>query len=183
MKINKRNRVALAGYLALILFWMFLGFGRISRFDSYHFSLTMTRFPLWIPKYFSYYSLKNWVFALGNLVAFVPFGVLIPLNFPASSKQFLKSVLLFAISITILETLQMISLLGSFDIADIVVNTLGFSIGYASWKISKSGKNLARQVLRFCVACIFFVILTMIGAELFNSSESIIVPQLLQRKL
>lgn len=160
-------RILLVGYLAVILFFMFFGFGRISRFDSFQFSLTMTRFPLWIPKHLDTFNI--WVFALGNLVAFIPFGLLIPLNFRTSSKLFLKSILTFIISITLLETLQMVSLLGSFDIADIVVNTLGFIIGYASWKIGKSASKLSGQIARFCAACIIFIILTIIGAELFNS--------------
>ena len=168
MKKNIRlKRILLAGYLAVVLFFMFLGFGRISRFDSFQFSFTMTHFPLWIPKHLD--TLHIWVFALGNLVAFIPFGVLIPLNLRASSKLFLKSLLIFVAGITALETLQMVSLLGSFDVADIAVNTLGFLIGYASWKIGKSAGKLSGQMLRFCKACIFLVILAVAGAELFNS--------------
>lgn len=165
--IDKLKRIFLVGYLVVILFFMFFGFGRIARFDSFQFSLTMTRFPLWIPKHLD--TLNIWIFALGNLVAFIPFGLLIPLNLRISSKLFLKSILTFVVSITILEILQMVSSLGSFDISDIVVNTLGFLIGYASWKIGKSGRKLSEQIMRFCMACIVFVIFTIVGVELFNS--------------
>ena len=165
--IKKLKRILFVGYLAVILFFMFLGFGRISRFDSFQYSLAITPLPLWIPKHLD--TLDIWVFALGNLVAFIPFGVLIPLNLRTSSKLFLKSTRIFVIGITILEILQMVSLLGSFDMADIVVNTLGFLIGYSSWRISKSGSKWSGQILRFCVACIIFVILAILGAELIHS--------------
>lgn len=165
--INRLKRILLVGYLVIILFFMFFGFGRISRFDSFQFSLTMNHFPLWIPKQLD--TLKIWIFAMGNLVAFIPFGVLIPLNLKISSRVFLKSTLIFIVSITILEILQMLSLLGSFDIADIVVNTIGFLIGYASWKIGKSGNTFSGQIVRFSVACIIFVIFTVVSGELFNS--------------
>lgn len=102
-------------------------------------------------------------------MAFIPFGVLIPLNFRESSKLFLKSMSTFVIGITTLEVLQMISLLGSFDVEDILINTLGFLIGYVSWKFSKLGNELTNQILRFCIACIILSVITIIGAEFINS--------------
>ena len=83
-----RKRVLLAGYLIVILYFMFFGFGRIERFDSYQFSLVLNGIPLWLPKHFSMDLLKIWFFALGNVVAFIPFGVLIPANLPASKNCF-----------------------------------------------------------------------------------------------
>ena len=164
-----RNRVLLAGYLIVILYFMFFGFGRIERFDSYQFSLVLNGIPLWLPKHFSMDLLKIWFFALGNVVAFIPFGVLIPANLPASKKLFWKSAILFVAGIVFLELLQMASLLGSFDIADIIVNTLGFCIGYGSWKIAKTQDKRPVQAVLFCVLSIIFVLLAVIGAEAVNS--------------
>lgn len=169
MNTKRLKQMLLIGYLVLILYCMFLGFERISRFDSFQFDFTITRIPLWIPKHFTLDLLQIWVFALGNLVAFLPLGVLIPLNFRTNSKLFLKSLATFVIGITVLEVLQMLSLLGSFDIGDILINTLGFLIGYVSWKFSKQGNKLSNQILRFCIACIVLIIITIIGAEFINS--------------
>lgn len=94
---------------------MFFGFGRIERFDSFQFSLVLNGIPLWLPKHFSMDLLKIWFFALGNVVAFIPVGILIPANLPASKKLFWKSAILFVAGIVFLELLQMASLLGSFD--------------------------------------------------------------------
>lgn len=164
-----RKRVLLAGYLIVILYFMFFGFDRIERFDSYQFSLVLNGIPLWLPKHFSMDLLKIWFFALGNVVAFIPFGVLIPANLPASKKLFWKSAILFVAGIVFLELLQMASLLGSFDIADIIVNTLGFCIGYGSWKIAKTQDKRPVQAVLFCVLSIIFVLLAVIGVEAVNS--------------
>ncbi len=149
MNTKGLKRIILAGYFILILFFMFLGFRRTTRFDSFRFSFRITGIPLWIPKKkFSWDILQIWIFAMGNLVAFIPFGVLIPLNFQKTQKLFLKSLLTFLISITALEILQMLSLLGSFDVEDILVNTFGFLIGYISWKFSRRGHPLFNQIAR-----------------------------------
>ena len=158
----------LVGYLIVILFYMFFEFGRISRFDSFQFSFVITGIPLWVPKNFSLDILQIWVFALGNLIAFIPFGVLIPLNLQATRKLFLKSLITFIISITVLESLQMLTLLGSFDVEDILINTLGFLIGYISWKFSKRGNKLSDRILRFCISCIILIIIAIISAEFIN---------------
>lgn len=169
MHTKKRNRMLLIGYAILIIACMFLGFGRISRrHDTFQMSFTITGIPLWIPKHVSFHTLQIWIFALGNLVAFIPFGVLIPLNFKSPQKLFLKSTVTFMIGITILEILQMLSLLGSFDVEDILINTLGFMTGYISWKFSKTASKLSHQILRFCIACIVAVVIIIICAEMIN---------------
>lgn len=168
MHAKKGKRILLAGYFVIILFCMFLGFGRVSRFDSYHMSFTIRRIPLWVPKHFSMDILSVWIFSVGNLVAFIPFGALIPWNYRPTRGLFLKSLMTFVVGITILEILQMLSLLGSFDAEDILVNTLGFLIGYASWVFGKAGKRPFYLVFRFCMAAILLSALAIIGAELLN---------------
>lgn len=169
METKRLKRIFLAGYTLVILYFMFVGFGRISRFDAFQFNFTITGIPLWIPKQFTLGPLQIWIFALGNLVAFIPFGVLIPLNLRTTSNLFLKSFTIFMIGITALESIQMISLLGSFDIEDILINTVGFVIGYASWKFSKQKTKLSNQIFRFCTMCNVLIFLTIVGAEFTNS--------------
>ncbi|MDO4261356.1 MAG: VanZ family protein [Eubacteriales bacterium] len=158
----------LAGYLIVILFCMFLGFGRTSRFDSFQFSFAITGIPLWIPRHFSLDLLKLWIFSLGNLLAFIPFGVLIPWNLPSGQASFFRSLILFLAGITVLEALQMLTRLGSFDAEDILINTLGFLTGYAAWKFGGRGTKRSDQLLRFCAACLILVALAVVGAEWIN---------------
>ncbi|PEL19279.1 VanZ family protein [Bacillus wiedmannii] len=69
---------------------------------------------------------------LGNVIIFIPFGFLLPLlfkqinNVKMASKIFIKFILL-------IESLQLITFTGVFDIDDIILNMLGALIGYASF--------------------------------------------------
>lgn len=165
---TKKVRTGLLIYSIFILYCMFLGFGRPHRFDSFHFSLQIDNIPLWFPKHFSLDLLKIWLFSLGNLVAFTPFGFLIPAAFPCAMRPFHRAAAVFLTAITGLELLQMLTLLGSFDLSDIAVNTAGFSLGFAAWKLGERRKTLLSRLALWC-ACVFaFTVLCIGAAELCN---------------
>lgn len=69
---------------------------------------------------------------LGNVIIFIPFGFLLPLlfkqinNVKMASKIFIKFILL-------IESLQLLTFTGVFDIDDIILNMLGALIGYGSF--------------------------------------------------
>ncbi|WP_235848303.1 VanZ family protein [Litchfieldia alkalitelluris] len=124
----------LLSYLLTLIYWMLLGFSRTPR---EHYSYNLIPFST-INNYFSYYShypLSIWLInIIGNIAVFVPFGLLIPLW----KKRFLKFrsfILLFLIGITILELLQLYFRVGSFDVDDIILNSLGASIGILILKV------------------------------------------------
>ena len=65
----------------------------------------------------------------GNVIAFIPFGYFLPRLFKYRI-QFLKAVLVsFDLSLAI-EIIQLLSRVGSFDVDDLILNTLGGIIGY-----------------------------------------------------
>ena len=65
----------------------------------------------------------------GNIIMFIPLGFLLPKVFPKRSS--LPRVLLTtAIIITIVEIIQLFTLVGSCDIDDLILNSLGFLMGY-----------------------------------------------------
>lgn len=67
---------------------------------------------------------------LGNLVLFIPFGYLIPTIFRKFSK--FRRVLLLTFCLSLLfEVVQYVLGIGSSDIDDIILNTLGGTFGYA----------------------------------------------------
>lgn len=70
---------------------------------------------------------------IGNIILFLPFGFLVPClkQFFFSFKNILLSVISFSL---LLEILQLLSHLGSFDIDDIILNSLGGIIGYILFK-------------------------------------------------
>lgn len=83
MELTKRRwRLLFIGYTAVILCMMFLAFGRTERADAWRYSFEILPIPLWIPKHWGLESLELWVFSLGNVLAFAPFGALLPHGFP-----------------------------------------------------------------------------------------------------
>lgn len=80
----------------------------------------------------------------GNIAAFVPMGLLLPLA-SKFAKSFLKSAFIVLASTFIIEIAQYIVGVGVFDIDDIILNfiggTMGFSIYFTSIKIFKPKSN------------------------------------------
>lgn len=151
-------------YTIIIIYFMFFGFGRPqinNTIQDYRFSIIPTRIPLWYPKKLS----LLWFFSLGNLLAFVPFGILIPMIF---NIRYLKFIFIFLISITTLEILQMITYLGSFDAEDIIINSIGASIGFFSYKISDTFKLISQKILSTSLLILILTFAMIIFAEIFN---------------
>ena len=73
---------------------------------------------------------------IGNVLAFIPMGYLLPRLFEACRNLFfcMVSVLLFVLGI---ELFQLLSNFGIFDVDDILLNCLGAFIGYIFFKILK----------------------------------------------
>ncbi|WP_232695430.1 VanZ family protein [Brevibacillus daliensis] len=66
---------------------------------------------------------------IGNIIAFVPFGFLLPLLSKKFSKLSSVTIATFCLSLTY-EILQFLFSLGSFDVDDLLLNTIGGLVGY-----------------------------------------------------
>ncbi len=66
---------------------------------------------------------------LGNFLLFVPAGYLLPKVFP-KLRKFLPFLITAAISVILIETIQLITLLGYFDVDDMILNFPGILLGY-----------------------------------------------------
>ena len=73
---------------------------------------------------------------LGNLIAFAPMGIFLPLLFKKQNKL-LNFILTNIAIILAIESLQFLSLSGHFDIDDLILNLLGALIIYGLYKIKK----------------------------------------------
>lgn len=71
---------------------------------------------------------------LGNILLFMPLGLLLPLLKPGISK-WVRIALAAAVLALVLELLQARLGLGSFDIDDIILNTLGAALGCALFRM------------------------------------------------
>ncbi len=68
---------------------------------------------------------------IGNLILFAPMGVFLPAVYKSSR---LKHILIMVIMLILIETVQLITGLGIFDIDDILLNFAGFFIVYWIWR-------------------------------------------------
>lgn len=124
-------------YSGAVLYWMFLGFGRTVRTEG---PLLYNLEPLRTVKL--YFDLDNGVSLTGrlvnlagNVIVFVPFGLLLPLVQERFRSPFILT--LWAIfCILLLETLQMVLRVGSFDVDDLLLNLVGVWSGLLLLRIT-----------------------------------------------
>lgn len=128
--------IVLVTYVVILIYWMFFGFSR-TRSEIYMYNLTPFST---IKNYFLYYDhfpFSIWIMNIvGNIGVFFPFGILLPLVFP-SLTRWIKFTFTFIVSITTIEFFQLISKLGSFDVDDIILNTIGALLGFSFYKTKK----------------------------------------------
>lgn len=72
---------------------------------------------------------------LGNIVPFIPLGFLLPLATSIKRYTFFTSLLHCFCIILFIEVFQLFTLLGSFDVDDIILNLCGCIIGYLLYKV------------------------------------------------
>ncbi len=129
-------------YTILILYFIFFGFGRIDAVGG-----TTGYTFIFLPDTFYKMPSISDVLHLtlmdlvdfGNFVAFIPFGLLIPLLYRV---KFIRFFPWFFLSILVIETIQALTLLGSFDMNDAIQNSLGAAIGFGAYKLGIRTKNI-----------------------------------------
>jgi len=83
-----------------------------------------------IRMYIRYYDrLNGFDNLIGNVLVFMPLGVLIPLAFPGTDCFWMILLHSFWLSLCI-ELFQLVSHFGAFDVDDILLNTLGGILGF-----------------------------------------------------
>ena len=76
---------------------------------------------------------------MGNIVLFIPIGVLLPIVIENIKWQWVVLVG-FGFSLFI-EIVQLITGFGCFDLDDILLNTIGTTIGFGLWKVVVNKKT------------------------------------------
>lgn len=134
-KIRKNSRIVcgivFGLYLLLLAYLVFFSpaFGRTSGVVREYNLIPFRTIRNYI-KYRAYVNIDIFIInIIGNIVAFMPMGFFIPIMF--RSKRSLIEVLFFSLVISfIIEIVQFQLVVGSFDVDDIILNTLGGIIGY-----------------------------------------------------
>lgn len=137
-------------YMILLIYFLFFSeeYGRDEAYTTYQYNLTFFRE---LRRYLAYrdqignaYFLIN---VVGNVVAFMPFGFLVPVMYREQRKEsthnghYFRSFLFvtalgFFLSLGV-ETIQLVSKVGCFDVDDLMLNTFGVILGYLIYYISK----------------------------------------------
>ncbi|HEY4431853.1 MAG TPA: VanZ family protein [Paenibacillus sp.] len=75
---------------------------------------------------------------VGNILAFIPFGVFVPMLFLQKVRLFQKVFMLsFALSLSF-EVTQLMLYIGTFDVDDLILNTSGGVVGYGIYRLLAS---------------------------------------------
>lgn len=82
----------------------------------------------------------------GNLGAFMPYGVFLPLMFK-SMRKYRRFFITMTLSVIIIELLQFVTMSGSCDIDDLILNVLGASIVFFIAKIKIVNKIIRKIFL------------------------------------
>ena len=77
---------------------------------------------------------------LGNIVAFIPYGGFVPL-LSHRYRNFFRVVLSSFDFSLVVELVQLISKVGSFDVDDLILNTIGGAIGFVCFLIANHVRN------------------------------------------
>ncbi len=133
---NGRHRVVAALFFLLyfIVLFYFLFFseelGRTYSERAYHYNLIPFHE---IKRFIIYRRILGWKAVVlniwGNIIAFMPFGAFLPIYASRCRKLWITVLYSFELSLLV-ELLQLVLKVGSFDVDDLLLNTIGGLLGY-----------------------------------------------------
>ncbi len=119
-------------YIIMLFYFMFFSerYGRTIIHSDYNYNLELFKEIKRFWNYREVLGVESVVLNLGgNVAGFVPFGIMIPFLSKKRRNFFLVTILTLEFSLLI-EVTQLITKAGCFDVDDLLLNTLGGSIGY-----------------------------------------------------
>lgn len=153
MKQLVRNMLALAfvGYMILLVYFLFFSeeYGRTKHFLNYQYNFVPFREISRFIKYRDVVGLDAFlVNIVGNVVVFMPFGFFVPGLERRKFGPFLNFLKItgigFVFSLTV-ETIQLVSKVGCFDVDDLMLNTVGVALGCVCYSICRKILNGYRK--------------------------------------
>ncbi len=140
---KKKKRLRILGkilfviYIGFIIYFLLFSdiYGRnLEGMQEYHYNFELFKEI----KRFWYNKEQLGIYAvftnlLGNVLIFVPFGFFMPM---ASKYRNFFSTMFYSFALSFcVETFQLLTKVGSFDVDDLVLNTLGGALGYIFFQI------------------------------------------------
>ena len=125
------GRVLFLIYVAGLCYFLFFAenYGRILGQENYRYNLVPFRE---IERFWTYredLGIHSFLNLAGNILGFVPAGFFIPILWENKRGFFFTTCVTFDMSLLV-EILQIVLRVGSFDVDDLILNTLGGMLGY-----------------------------------------------------
>lgn len=138
MSRNKRGRgmrilgkILFVFYIAFIVYFLLFSdlYGRTGVMEEYRYNLVLLQE---IKRFWQYREQLGWYAMFtnlfGNVLIFLPFGFFLPMA--SKYRSFIAAVFYsFTLSFCV-ETFQLLTRVGSFDVDDLLLNTIGGAAGY-----------------------------------------------------
>lgn len=141
-KIRALGKVLFVLYIGFLIYFLFLSdwYGREGVLDEYRYNLELfreiRRFIVYREQLGVLVVFSN---LFGNILIFLPFGFFI--SMAGKTRGFFKT-LFYSLALSLcVEVLQLVTRVGSFDVDDILLNTVGGVLGYIIFVIC----NLVRR--------------------------------------
>jgi len=119
-------------YMAFLVYFLFFAEEYSRNIVTEHYRYNYTPFEE-IVRFWQYrHQLGMQAFTLniiGNVVAFVPFGLFVPIISRGLRKTW-KIIMLGALLSAVIEVVQLMTRVGTCDIDDVILNTIGAIVGY-----------------------------------------------------
>lgn len=144
MKDETKKKIRIIGwilfiiYILLLIYFLFLSeeYGRKDFAErDYRYNLVLFQE---IRRFWVYRSKVGYLAAFlnlaGNVIGFIPFGFIVPVIGKKMKNGLLVSVCGFCLSLFV-ESIQLIFKVGSFDVDDLLLNTLGTVLGYLTFVV------------------------------------------------
>lgn len=143
MRKETKRRIRILGgilfvcYLLALTYFLFFAesYGRTGQVRQYAYNLypfrEIQRFWIYREKLGSFAVFAN---LAGNVIGFIPFGMILPVIRPRTGTFFRIFLLSLEFSLCV-ETIQLVCKVGSFDVDDLMLNTLGGVLGYIVFRL------------------------------------------------
>lgn len=142
----KHGLVLLIIYLNLLTYFLFFAeaMGRTPDTRGYAYNLVLFKE---IRRFIVYRDILGYKAVMlnivGNVVAFMPFGFIVPEVWDKMNHWYSIMFQGFLFSLCI-ELIQLVSRVGSFDVDDLLLNTIGALLGYLAFVVAKGVWNYCR---------------------------------------
>ena len=140
----KKNRYRYVGFLLFVLYLVLLTYflffaeemGRSPDGRAeYSYNLTLFKEIRRFLVYREHLGMRAmFLNVFGNMLAFMPFGFFLPVVWRRTDRWYTVTVMSLAMSLCV-ETVQLVSRVGSFDVDDLLLNTVGGLLGYLAFRL------------------------------------------------